>query len=202
MASKSLSHDELMGQRARKFSCVTYLSEEQIKFSLQCHWSCIRAFAYTYHDMDLNEDGSPKEPHWHIVLWLYNQSTVGRVRRWFRAMDEHQKEITTTAQPCKDVVFAYEYLYHRNDPDKYQYNEHDIRCSDRELFKSDDPDDNAVNALNDILYGVPLQEVMQRYGRDVIFHYSHLRQIVCDIRTMERGYDPYDERRYPDDRNR
>lgn len=183
--------DDLQNARARKFSCITYCTEEQIKLSLEAHWSCIRAWAYMKHDKDVNSDGTTKEPHYHVVVWLYNASTVGRVRRWFRALDDKQQEITTTAQPCKDVVFAYEYLYHRNDPDKYQYNEKDIQCSDRDLFKSDDPDDNAVNALNDILYGVPLQEVMQRYGRDAIYHYSHLRQIVCDIRAMEKGHDPY-----------
>lgn len=182
--------------RARKFSLVTYCTDEQIQRVLQDHWSVIRGWAYALHDKDTNADGSVKEPHSHILLWLYNASTVARVRRWFRCLDNSQKEVTTTGQVCKDMGFAYEYLYHRNDPDKHQYDENIIKCSDKLLFVGDDPDDNAINALNDILYGVPLQEVMNRYGRDVIFHYSHLRQIVCDIRIAETGRDPFQYTRF------
>lgn len=176
-------------ERGRKFSCVTYLSDFQLQVALQAHYSAIRGFAYAHHDKDVNKDGTSKEPHTHVVLWLYNPSTVGRIRRWFRAVDSEGKEITTTAQTCKDVVFAYEYLWHRNDPDKYQYSKDIVTASDSSLFEKDDPDDNALNALNDILDGVSLLEVANRYGRDFIYHYKHMQALVGDILAQQEKRD-------------
>lgn len=186
-------------QRGRKFTCVTYLSEQQLQICLQAHYSQLRGFAYALHDKDVNKDGTPKESHTHVVLWLYNASTVARIRRWFRAVDSEGKEITTTAQVCKDISFSYEYLWHRNDPEKYQYSPDIVVSSDSSIFEKDDPDDNALNALNDIVSGVPLLEVATRYGRDFIYHYKHMESLVSAIMLQQKGGDPFEvpERRSP-----
>ncbi len=190
MDDEKISKDPSL-QRGRKFTCITYLSESQLQNALQAHYSQLRGFAYALHDKDVNKDGTPKEPHTHVVLWLYNASTIGRIRRWFRALDSDGKEITTTAQVCKDVVFAYEYLYHRNDPDKFQYSPDIITASDPSLFEKDDPDDNAINALNDICNGVSLYDCAQRYGRDFIYHFKHMESLVTAIKIQQSGHDPF-----------
>ena len=58
--------------RYRKFSLITYLHQIQIELVLCKHCNQIRAYAYAYHDMDTNEDGTLKEPH----IGIARQRTV------------------------------------------------------------------------------------------------------------------------------
>lgn len=175
----------LEDQRFRKFSCVTYLSELQLQECLQRAGDMIRGYAYCYHDKDVNEDGTPKEPHTHLVLWLYNPKSINNLRGWFDRgfRDEKGEKINTLLQPCHDVKAAAEYLYHANDPDKYQYPPESVVYSDPELFISPDTqkEDTAILALQDLLSGLSLEACAMKYGRDFLYHYGHIRQLYQDI---------------------
>lgn len=174
-------------ERSRKFALVTYLPEPVLVECLNKHQSSIRGFAYAYHDKDETEEGKIKETHAHIVLWLYNASTIERIRRWFYALDDIGQPINTLGQVCHDIFSAYEYLWHKNNPEKYQYDPSVVVSSDPSLFESDDsPDDSLMDAVNDLLEGVPLIDVTRRYGRDFIMRYGHIRQLMEDIKNEAR----------------
>lgn len=76
----------------------------------------------------------------------------------------------------------FRYLTHQDNPEKYQYSPDDVICSDPSSFEDDVQTDDTWTAVEDLLNGVPLKEVARRYGRDFIYHYSHIRQLVSDIR--------------------
>lgn len=174
-------------ERSRKFSLVTYLPESFLVECLNQHQSSIRGFAYAYHDKDVTDDGKIKEIHGHVVLWLYHARTLESVRRWFFGLDDKGLAINTLGQVCHDVYTVYEYLWHKNNPEKFQYDPSVVVSSDPSLFESDDsPDDSLMDAVNDLLEGVSLVDVTRRYGRDFIVHYGHIRQLMDDIKREDK----------------
>ena len=182
-------------QLFRKFACITYLSEMQLQECLQRAGDMIRGFAYCCHDKDANEDGTQKEPHTHLVLWLYNPRKINSIRGWFDRgfVDDKGEKINTLIQPCHDIKAAAEYLIHKNDPDKYQYPPESVVYSDPELFESPETqkEDNAILALEDLLSGMSLRECSFKYGRDFMFHYGHIKQLWLDILRQEKGLELY-----------
>lgn len=180
----------LEDQRFRKFACITYLSEIQLQQCLQRVGDMIRGYAYCYHDKDVNEDGTLKEPHTHLVFWLYHARSINSIRFWFDRgfRDDKGEKINTLIQPCHDVKAAAEYLIHKNDPDKYQYPPESVVYSDPELFESPDiqKEDTAILALQDLLSGASLESCAMKYGRDFLYHYGHIRQLYADIMN-QRG---------------
>lgn len=73
-----------------------------------------------YHDKDVNPDGTPKKPHYHIILCFPNTTTYNNV-----------KSITDSLnQPIPISLDAvngyYRYLTHKDNPEKYQYSPEDI----------------------------------------------------------------------------
>lgn len=181
--------------RGFNFCCVSYLDELQIQFVLCEHANHIKACAYIYHDKDLKEDGSPDEPHYHILLCLYTQRYKSSVKNWFKRFENADGDlINTLAQVCDDVPDYYRYLTHSDkkskDKGKYRYNKGDIKGVNLDYFgKYDEQDkDTALNALEDLLNGCSCRQVFERYGRDAIYHISALMQCYHLVRDEEKGF--------------
>lgn len=70
------------------------------------------------HDKDTNPDGTPKKPHWHVIVSWSNTTTYRSAR-----------VIADTILHCprpqllKAVEGMYRYLTHADNPEKYQYKE-------------------------------------------------------------------------------
>lgn len=170
--------------RSRNFCLITYLTEDDLVICLNNHQSSIRGFEYIYHDKDLKEDGTLKEPHFHVNLILYSARKLVDVRRWFSGgKDLNGFPANTLGQICMDIGASHDYLTHKGYSDKFLYNSEDIVSTDLSLFdrKVECSDDASWLALNDMLNGVPLQDIAKRYGRDFIYHYGHIKQVYVDI---------------------
>lgn len=168
--------------RVRNFSAVTYLSQEQIQSFLQRYTEKIRNFALIYHDRDFD-----KIPHYHLLIVTHSAHTTSAVLRWFQSMgfcDDTGMPINTMCEPCRDYQLAYEYLYHKNNPEKFQYKEEEIICDDRSYFvaPTESQDDSMFQALDQMLQGVDFYTLAQRFGRDFILHYRSIRCLAEDIK--------------------
>lgn len=166
--------------QSRKWSLVTYLPLCEIAKVFADKYDKLRAYAYMYHDKD---DG--KEPHTHVIIWTNTPYAGSTIKNWFRGVDAKGELANTLAEPCKDINSMYRYLIHEDNPDKYQYDPEDRICSDPSQFEDDVQTDDVWTAVDDLLNGVPLREVARRYGRDFIYHYSHIRTLVSDILQEE-----------------
>lgn len=74
-----------------------------------------------YHQFDHNEDGTPKKPHWHVVLPFEGNKSYDQV-----------KEISNRCSgveviPVRSMPGMIQYLIHKNNPEKYQYKKQDIQ---------------------------------------------------------------------------
>ena len=185
----------MSNSRTRNFSLTSYLDKTKIELTLLKHQNQIRFYAYILHDKDTNEDGILKEPHYHIILITYNPKTVSAVRRWFYGwVDSDGKDINTLAQKCIDVYNAYDYLFHKHNPDKFQYNPDDIVSNDKCHFlgSAESDIDNATQMLFDLVNGVSFRTMAKKYGKDFIYHYQALRLLAYDMICEERVFGQVD----------
>ena len=61
-------------ETTRRFNIRTYIKPDIVdRFLKTAPW--VQYWAYCYHDKDVYEDGSSKEPHTHILLYTYHQKT-------------------------------------------------------------------------------------------------------------------------------
>lgn len=114
------------------------------------------------HDQDINPDGTAKKPHYHIILSYPGPTTFSCVDELIRG---------TLGQPMpmylESVKGAYRYFTHKDNPDKYQYNESGICC-----FNGFDPSDYcAPSASESLAYKKKIQQLIIELG---IYEYAEL----------------------------
>lgn len=88
------------------------------------------------HDKDVEEDGSPKKGHFHLLLAYSSATTLNNINRWFKACGLPESDLHSV-RVCASGVGYYRYLTHKDNPEKAQYNDNDIRIFNDfdELFK-------------------------------------------------------------------
>lgn len=72
------------------------------------------------HDKDLNPTGEEKKAHYHIILCFGSPTTYNNVLAITKLFN------ATIPQPLESVRGMYRYLTHKDNPEKYQYDEKDI----------------------------------------------------------------------------
>ena len=73
------------------------------------------------HDKDVNPDGSPKKPHYHCIAVYGSPTTFNNVKT---LTDKLNAPIPI---PLDQVRGMYRYLTHKDNPEKFQYDEKDIQ---------------------------------------------------------------------------
>lgn len=72
------------------------------------------------HDKDINPDNTPKKPHYHIILCYEGPTTYSNVLKLTESLNQ------PIPQPLEQLRGYYRYLVHKDNPEKYQYNELEI----------------------------------------------------------------------------
>lgn len=75
------------------------------------------------HDKDKREDGTLKEPHYHIYLRFSNGRDSKHIAKWFNVPENCVNKIKGT---WKGVL---QYAVHENAPEKYQYSVDEVVCN-------------------------------------------------------------------------
>lgn len=69
------------------------------------------------HDKDLNADNTPKKSHYHIILCYEGPTTFKNVSALCDSLNQ------PIPQPLEQLRGYYRYLVHKDNPEKYQYDE-------------------------------------------------------------------------------
>lgn len=106
----------------------------------------VATFVSPLHDKDIDSDGNPKKPHYHVMLMFDNTKTSQRVRKITESFGGVGLEMVDS------VSGMARYLCHIDNPDKVRYNEADVK----ELSGADYLDvislsDDKYNTISDIL---------------------------------------------------
>lgn len=189
---------KIQEKRSRRFSLTTYIDREAVE-SFVSSQSWVQHWAMCTHDRDIKEDGTPKEVHTHILLYTYDAKTSSALRKIFDRFSAElyegtDKEVQNTmCQVLYDTVYMWRYLVHKDDKDKAQYDDLERICDDfaywTKLEKSqgmtDSKENMGLQVFNDILDGVTTRELIERYGKDYIYHAHMYKQVVCDYNREE-----------------
>lgn len=73
------------------------------------------------HDKDLNADEEEKKPHYHVIVVYGNTTTYNNVLQFTKQLN------ATIPQALESVRGYYRYFTHKDNPEKYQYDEKDIQ---------------------------------------------------------------------------
>lgn len=189
--------------RTRNYSLVSYLDESIVRLILEKNLSIINRWAYITHDKDVKEDGTPKGEHVHIYVEFNDKKSVEQARSLFSGyQDENGKEINTLGKAVIDKVGVLQYLVHKNDPDKAQYDVKDVVAYKLDYLKwyesahSSKPNvDDTFTIVCEMLNGRPTIELVSMYGRDFVYHINAFRQVV-DVIKAERESEYLKEKFY------
>lgn len=152
-------------KKSKYFCCILYpdsrtydvdkfiknLAEEHLTFAVS-----------PIHDKDVEEDGSPKKSHYHLLLSYSSATTLNNISGWFKACGMIESDLHTV-RVCASGVGYYRYLTHKDNPEKAQYNDKDIR-----IFNDYD-------------------EIFKKFANtesDKIDKLSHIFQIVDELNTI------------------
>ena len=72
------------------------------------------------HDKDINPDGEPKKPHYHVILCYSGPTTYNTVKALTDKLNQ------PVPQALDSVKGYYRYFTHKDNPEKYQYSEDEI----------------------------------------------------------------------------
>lgn len=81
-------------------------------------------FSYAYHDKDITEIGEDKKPHYHVIMCFDGPTTYNTMYE----IGERVGAANKVVQPVGSVRGMVRYFCHKDNPDKYQYNEDIIQC--------------------------------------------------------------------------
>lgn len=167
-------------ERSYSFNIVTYITDLN---SISNFCSLTFKYAYILHDKDLN-----KSPHYHIICSFKQNKSFESIRKLF---PDNQN---TIVKKLIDKYGAFEYLTHKNNPDKYQYPDNLVSTNDLKYFSRP----LAKQFLNEqFLFDICFSTLSQydlalRYGRDYIVHRSHYLSfkdlVLKEQKDIERGY--------------
>lgn len=109
-------------EKARHWAGIVYpesMPENWKDIITASHVPCVIS---PLHDKDVNPDGTPKKPHYHI-MFCYPNTTTGSSASHILA----QLGSSLHAERVMSAVGNYRYLTHRDNPEKAQYSEDDIQ---------------------------------------------------------------------------
>lgn len=75
----------------------------------------VRAFLSPLHDKDINGNGEPKKPHWHLVLMFSSMKSESQVRDLVKPLG------AVGLEKVRDIRVMARYLCHLDNPEKARY---------------------------------------------------------------------------------
>lgn len=146
----------------------------------------VRYYAIALHAKDLDDLGNLKESHCHIIINLYNARSQQEICSHF--VDVSLNAGNCLGLPVTNKKLDCEYLWHKNDLDKYQYNVDDVVSNNIMFWLGDsiDYDEQCYCILQDMLKGVDLLVMVKRYGRDFLIHYNSYKSLLFDYREQKK----------------
>lgn len=194
--------------RSHVYSFTTYITPSRLQAILDKHNKQILYAEYITHDKDLDKKGNPKETHIHCNILLKDYQDEMWVRKWFaREYDNNGLQINTLVQDTKDTKGAHNYLTHKDNQDKHQYNDNEViyyvngkttedylavltkwKIKDSKERENYAKDETAKCIVNNVLDGAKTRELVEMYGRDYIYNKRKYQEVALDIAREEHNW--------------
>lgn len=106
--------------KKRNWTFVLYPESAPTDWKEQLKISGLMAAISPLHDKDINPTGEKKKAHFHILLVYSGPTTYNAVAKFTASLN------ATIPQALESVRGMYRYFSHKDNPEKYQYDEHEI----------------------------------------------------------------------------
>lgn len=106
--------------RTRHWATVVYPESCPEKWQEILAGECVPAIISPLHDKDINPDGTPKKPHWHVMLLYAGPKSQAQV------IELCKKFGGVLPIPISNAQSMARYFIHKDNPDKAQYSDNDI----------------------------------------------------------------------------
>lgn len=126
--------------------------------------SCIDKYLYILHDKDLKENGTLKNPHYHVYLHFTDSRQFEFIAKWF---DVPVSFVSKIHGRFSDAV---SYAIHHNAPDKYQYDISECVANFEIMAQIEQSDERKKNKIQ-------LENLLERIDNGEIKQYN-LTKIV------------------------
>lgn len=100
---------------------LEYMSAEDVESGLD--HNAVKDYAYILHDKDVNDDGSLKAAHWHIYIRFKDSTPTTSICNWFGITSNYICRIKGR------FADALSYATHKNDKNKYQYLDEEVKSN-------------------------------------------------------------------------
>lgn len=101
--------------RTRNFATVVYEDSAPQNWRKLLEDELVPAFISPYHDSDVNANGEPKKPHWHVIVMFDSVKTVEQAKDVFNRIGG------VGCEKVNSLRGYARYLCHLDNPDKVQY---------------------------------------------------------------------------------
>lgn len=125
------------------------------------------------HDKDLNPTGDQKKPHYHVLICFPGPTTFNKVNS-----DICNMLNSPIPKRLLSVVGMFRYFTHKDNPEKYQYNENDICVSNGFDIKE-------YNALTTSQVILIMKELQMLIIKQKIYEYAELMDILLDNDSVD-----------------
>ena len=172
---------------------IKALAEEHLTFAVS-----------PIHDRDVEDDGTIKKRHYHLLLAYSSATTLNNIRSWFKLCGLPESDLHSV-RVCASGVGYFRYLTHKDNPEKAQYDVNDIRLynDSDELFKkfsktaSEKIDDlvrifQIVDELNTISFHSLMQYLMLN-ERDLFKMLTSSSALAICVKEYQRSLE-YDKK--------
>lgn len=106
--------------KKRNWTFVLYPESAPIDWREQLKISGLMCAISPLHDKDVNPTGETKKAHYHVLLVYSGPTTYNAVAKFTASLN------ATIPQPLESVRGMYRYFTHKDNPEKYQYDEGEI----------------------------------------------------------------------------
>lgn len=185
-------------KRYRRFKLITYIDRPALDdFVMSQPW--IQHWAMCTHDRDVNDDGTPKEKHTHLLLYTYDGKTSSGVKKIFDRFSKAHYQGSdiepqnTLIQVMTDPWHEWRYLIHKDNPERFQYDEFERTADDFGYWKkyesthgyNDSVENSATQMLNDLCNGATTRFMVEHYGKDFMYHIRQIREVYALVNMEE-----------------
>lgn len=177
-------------ERDREHFFVMYDDIEVIQNNLESLLTTqVDKYALIKHTNDVKEDGTLKEPHVHIYVRFLQPKSLSLARELMKVSEQN-----VVSEFVLSTIKSIRYLLHLDDCDKYQYPQSAVRSNFNveKYFGANrsTANSNLVQACLDMSNGVPMLELLSRYGIELIKNFSNVSKISTIIRE-QNSYGTY-----------
>lgn len=185
-----------LSAQSRNFHLVLYPDSEsyfttEVLFQSVVNYQACSKWAHCLHDKDVDKEGSPLKPHYHLVI---NCKYPVKYKDLLASLALPESSISLPSAGSKTRTFRsmVRYLIHADSPKKYQYDIGDIASNfDVSSYFDDASVDNASQAFVDLLDFMSDRHHSRRdialyaASSGILGYYRQYYRILWDIRDYE-----------------